>query len=180
VDRLVIVSLLLTGLLATQAPNSRRGVGDHLTEGDTRMATPASATRLIFAYDSSGIRLVAQQPVDLAVPSAEAESASSDELAAGFWVEVRDDRRNVLYRHPMRDPIQRYPEVFSDDPDQTIARVEDPAPSGAFTVVVPALPEGERVALMSASAAPATPSAEAAPVAVREIAEFPLLSPAAE
>jgi hypothetical protein len=176
----MIVCLLLACLLATQPPDSVPR-SNHLTEGDASMATPTppvGATRLIFAYDSSGIRLVAQQPVDLAVPSAEA--VSSDELAAGFWVEVRDDQRNVLYRQPMRDPIERYPEVFSEEPGQTIARVEDPAPAGAFTVVVPALPAGERVALMSASAGPATPSAEAAAVAVREIAEFALQPPAAE
>jgi hypothetical protein len=118
--------------------------------------------------------------VDLTIPRVEAESASSDGLAAGFWVEVRDAQRNVLSRHAMRDPIQRYPEVFSEDPNQTIARVEDPAPSGAFTVVVPALPQGERVALMSASVEPATPSADAAPMAVHEIAEFVLLTPTAE
>jgi hypothetical protein len=96
-------------------------------------------------------------------------------------LEVRDEQRSALHQQPMPNPIQENPEVFSPDPAESVVRAAVPA-AGAFTVVVPALPDADRVALMAipSAAAPPPPGAAAAGApAPREIGEFSLRQPPA-
>jgi hypothetical protein len=122
------------------------------------MADPRSV-RLIFQYDGDRIDLVSRQQVDMMTPSSGPLSDFSDRL--GTWVEVRDAEGAALHRQVLPDPVRTSAEVFSPDPDESLRRVERTRRTGAFTVVVPDLPQADHVALVSAGAASApTPGVE--------------------
>jgi hypothetical protein len=52
----------------------------------------------------------------------------------------------------MDDPLRQDVEVFSPDPEQSVARTPVEKPSGIFTVLVPDLEEADHVTLMSSTA----------------------------
>jgi hypothetical protein len=111
----------------------------------------ARSVRLIFSYDGDEVRLESRQPVEmLASPSDPVEGYENE---TGFWTEVRDAQGSVLHRQIMHDPVRRDAEVFSPDPERSIARVPIERPHGAFAVLVPLVPEADHVALMGVPAA---------------------------
>ena len=114
-------------------------------------SSEARAVRLIFSYDGDEVRLESRQPVEMAAPAS--DPVEADETEPKFWTEVRDAEGSVLHRQVMRDPIRRDVEVFSPDPERSIARVPVERPHGAFAVLVPLVPEADHVALMGAPAA---------------------------
>ncbi|MBZ4319244.1 hypothetical protein [Streptomyces huiliensis] len=141
----------------------------------------AAAVRLIFEYEGPDIRLVSRQRVDAAPPPTDdlsettgpAGSDATDERPGvkGFWVELRDARQQPLYRRVMHPPVRYDAEVFSDDPDRSLARVPVDEPKGAFAVLVPELADADHVALVSSPLAPGptvAPAAEVARFALRE------------
>jgi hypothetical protein len=69
--------------------------------------------------------------------------------ASGFWVEVRDKERNVIYRRATANPIRHYAEVRSEDPDRPLAMQKVKDPSGIFTILIPDIAEAAEVALFS-------------------------------
>ncbi|MGK5637582.1 hypothetical protein ACSNOK_04575 [Streptomyces sp. URMC 126] len=138
-----------------------------------------AAVRLIFEYEGPDIRLVSRQRVDAAPPPSEdlAGTEATDEGpdVKGFWVELRDAQRQPLYRRVMHPPVRYDAEVFSDDPDRSLARVPVEEPKGAFAVLVPEIAEADHVALVSSPLAPGPTVAPAA-----EVARFALRPDAAE
>lgn len=102
---------------------------------------PSYTLRLTFAYDENGIRLIHSQRVEMIAPPA--LTLRPQEGQAGYWVEVRDAKGNLLYYRPLHDPVRADLEVFSDDPAQPIMRIPNPLRSGEFTVLVPDLPDAE-------------------------------------
>jgi hypothetical protein len=128
----------------------------------------AAAIRLIFKYEGSDISLVSRQRVEMKVPPSEPLEASLEDRS-GFWLEVRDAAGTTLHRQLMHDPIRHDAEVFSDDPERSIARVPVEHPSGVFSVVLPAAEEADHVALIG------TPLEERPAIArAREISTFSL------
>ena len=117
------------------------------TEGDA--AAQPSSIRLIFEYEGNDVRLVAQQPVDVAVTGFDLTRTNRP----GHYVETRDDAGAALARVPVHDAFAGSAEVFPEDPGQPITRVDAPA-QGAFTVVVPASPNAQRVAVVRLEPAP--------------------------
>ena len=154
-----------------------------MSDIDPRMAAPPpghqpGAVRLIFVYDGDDIRLLSRQPVDVLVPPADPTSRSHDR--SGFWVEVRAESEDVLYRRVMTDPARIHPEVFSPDPAVGITRAPEPQPVGAFTVLVPNEDAASHDVLMGSpppegSGAPRMAASQEAPA--REIARFPMHEP---
>jgi hypothetical protein len=69
----------------------------------------------------------------------------------------------------MHDPIRHDAEVFSEDPERSVARIPVKEPRGAFTALVPELPEADHVALVGSP--PAEPGAR---TVATEIARFDL------
>lgn len=137
-----------------------------------QMAQPpaAESLRLIFEYDGDRISLVSQQPVNVAPPPSRTTAPIVERT--GFWAEIRDERLGVLYRQNMHDPVMSHPEVFSNEPGQTIARSVTPRKKGAFTIIVPRLDTSDHLALIrmdpearskaAARTAPAVPAGEIA------------------
>jgi hypothetical protein len=137
------------------------------------------AVRLIFEYEGDEVRLVAQQPVDVAVPGFDLAQVPHP----GHYVETRTAADKPLSRVPVRDAFSTSAEVFPADPGGAITRVDLAQPRGAFTVVVPAGAAATHIALLHVRAPaeprePAPPTAATSAVAgtpeVEEIARFPL------
>lgn len=108
---------------------------------------PAKAVRMIFAFDGDHLHLVSQQSVEMVVPPS--DPVQGIEGHKGFWYELRDDQDRPLYRRVMHNPMQEDAEVFSDDPEQSVARHIVPNRKGVFVVVVPDVEEGRMVTLSS-------------------------------
>jgi hypothetical protein len=135
--------------------------------------TTPQAVRLIFEYDGDTIRLVSQQPVDMIV------SPVQERQQPGIYVDARDAAGATLASVPA--PPTAFSgslEVFPEQPDEPIVRVDTPRPRGAFTVVVPASDAARQVALVRVAPSSPTPGvpdagARAAPEAT-DLATFPL------
>lgn len=147
-----------------------------MQKDDERMAQPqtAGSTRLIFEYDGDNLRLVSSHDVELAPPASDAKTAGADE--AGFWLEVRDARLQVMHRQIMHDPMMTHAEVFSNEPGKSIARSTTPVRKGAFTVLVPRLPTSDHLAFvrMDAPARERARTARVGAAPIGEIARFSL------
>jgi hypothetical protein len=142
------------------------------TQGDA--AGRPSSVRLIFEYEGDNVRLVAQQPVDVAVTGFDLARTNRP----GHYVEMRDDAGTALARVPVHETFSGSAEVFPEDHAQPITRVDAPA-QGAFTVVVPASPAAKRVAVVRLEPAAGLAAAPGAPlenVQTVDLASFELES----
>jgi hypothetical protein len=139
---------------------------------------PTLAMRLIFEYEGDQIRLVSQQPVDVAITGFDIARAQHP----GWYVDTRDSAGRALARVPARDAFPTGTEVFPEQPGEPITRIPEAKPRGAFTVIVP-VPEGaDHVAVVHVTPAqpeatlPASRSTTAVEGGseIKEIARFPL------
>jgi hypothetical protein len=105
--------------------------------------------RLTFTYEDDEIRLASQQPVEMIAPPTDALYGYEGEQ--GFWIEVCNGQDETLYRQVMQAPFRQDVEIFSPDPEQSIARIPAEKPSGIFTVLVPDLDGADHVVLMSSA-----------------------------
>lgn len=103
------------------------------------------AWRLTYTFDAQGVRLAAQQQVATTAPPDDGPRIPSG--AAGYWVELRDGEGAPLYRQLLSDPFHPVLEAHSPEPGTSPTHVPVREPSGAFQVVVPALPEAAEVVL---------------------------------
>lgn len=104
-----------------------------------------AAWRLTFEYEGNAVRIVMQQRVAMLAPPDDA--ALLERGRAGYWIEVRDGRGQVLYQQVLHAPIQHEYEVFSPDSAEPPRRVEATEPKGVFQVVVPDVPGGRQIVL---------------------------------
>ena len=77
---------------------------------------PMKAVRLIFEYDGDQVRLVSQQPVDVALTSADLVQTDSP----GFYVDSRDNRERTLVTVAARNAFSGSAEVFPEQPGEPI------------------------------------------------------------
>lgn len=105
---------------------------------------PVRSVRLIFEYEGDRVRLVSQQPVDVAVTGFDLP----DTQHPGYYVESRDNNNRMLARVPARGALLGSMEVFPEQAGEPITRVDVPNPKGAFTVVVPAPEATDHVTIM--------------------------------
>ncbi len=108
---------------------------------------PSKAIRMIFAFDGENVHLVSQQSVEMVLPHS--DPVQGVEGHKGFWYELRDAQDRPLYRRVMHNPMQESVEVFSDNPERSVARQTVPNRKGIFVVVVPDTEEGHTVTLSS-------------------------------
>jgi hypothetical protein len=134
--------------------------------------------RLIFEYEGDQVRLVSQQSVDVAVTGFDIARTQQP----GYYIDTRDAGGQTLARVPARGAFAGSVEVFPEQANQPITRVNVPVPQGAFTVVVPVPAGADHVSVVRV--APPKPEAALPPGAattavpgggeVNEIATFPL------
>ncbi|GHH94539.1 hypothetical protein [Streptomyces capillispiralis] len=117
---------------------------------------PVPAVRLIFEYEGDAVRLVSQQPVDTTVSDFETGATARP---GDYVVETRDDHGERLARVPARGAFRDSAEVFPEDQQKPITRVDVEA-RGAFTVVVPAPAEAAEVAVVHVEPPEREPRAE--------------------
>jgi len=122
------------------------------------------SVRLIFEYDGDDIRLVHQQPVDMAISGLD----TPREVLPGKHVEVRAADELVISRVPIRADLSASAEVFPESPDEPITRVDLPEAKGVFTVVVPVTDLADHVSLVRIPHPPAEPGQRGAPTAAPE------------
>ncbi|MFN2499691.1 MAG: hypothetical protein ABR557_11455 [Pyrinomonadaceae bacterium] len=131
------------------------------------------AVRLTFSYQGDQVKLISQQPVEMTVPPS--DPVKGYEQQKGFWAEVKNDQDKTLFRRVLHNPTRNDAEVFTDDPEQSIARAPAPKRKGVFTVVVPKTDKDQDVTL-SRSAGQPDVEPEGAPrgrMALRSLATGP-------
>lgn len=129
--------------------------------GDNNQPISTLAVRLIFEYEGDQVRLVSQQPVDVAITGFDITRTQR----AGYYVDTRDAAGRTLARVPVRHGFSSSAEVFPEQPGEPIRRVDVAKPRGAFTVVVPAPGGADHVSVVRvAPAAPAAPAASDTPL----------------
>ena len=132
--------------------------------------------RLIFEYDGDDVRLVMQQPVDLAA------TVASPAQQTGFFVDTHDASGRMLARVAAQGAFQDSVEVFPEQHGAPITRLQLDRPRGAFTIIVPAAQETDHVRLVQVTAPPgdaAQPATRSqmqpqSAMQEREIARFPI------
>lgn len=148
---------------------------------DVHEPAPVPAVRLIFEFDGDEVRLVSQQPVDVAVPGFDLAQVPHP----GHYVEARNEANEPLSRVSVREAFSTSAEVFPEQPGEPITRIDLPRPQGAFTVIVPAGADATHVSLLhvqpSAKIEAVPPGARATTGAagepeIAEIATFPLVA----
>jgi hypothetical protein len=141
---------------------------------DTPQTT--QAIRLIFEYEGDQVRLISQQPVNMAVTGAELGQVAFP----GYYVETRDTKGKTLSRTVAHNAFSSSTEVFPEQPGQPITRVNLPKAKGAFTVITPVPLHTDHVSVVqiapgkngqsTLSAQTTSPAENAA--TVRELASF--------
>ena len=129
------------------------------------------AVRLLFEYDGDDVRLVAEQPVEMAITGFDIAQAAKP----GYYVEVRDAEEAMLARLPARNAFAASAEVFPEQHGEEITRI-DVEPKGAFTVVVPAPENAHHVSLVALKPPEGDAAFTAAAAESSEIASFRLES----
>jgi hypothetical protein len=154
--------------------------GEDMSMNDTGQPAPTHALRLIFEYDGDQVRLVSQQPVEMAITGFDIARAEHP----GYYVDTRDAAGRTLARVPARNAFSSSMEIFPEKPGEPITRVDVAKPRGAFTVVIPVPSDADHVSLVQvtpgnpdvlAPAGRATSPVEGSTQVV-EIARFPLKS----
>ncbi len=110
------------------------------------------AIRLTFSYQGESVQLIKERSLDMIVPPS--HDLEHQKEASGFWVEVLDNKRNTIYRRVSENPIKRYAEVRSNDPDRPLSMERIKDPKGIFTILIPEIKEAQDVALFSSAFSP--------------------------
>jgi hypothetical protein len=102
--------------------------------------------RLVYAYEGDEIKLVSKQSVDMLLPSPESKPEALDSF--GLKYELRNKEEHPLFGNIIENPLRSDIEVFSDNPERTVRRVEMPKKKGVFVLLVPEIPEAENMVLL--------------------------------
>jgi hypothetical protein len=138
-------------------------MADHSTRA---AAGPRESWRLTFHFDGESVQLRRSERLPMVAPAAIGEQPQGGEHS-GAWVEVLDERGEVLHHRLVHDPFHLRAEHHS--PDGTIEVHFRPPEPTDFEVVVPALPQAESVRLWAS-----TPGEERRLGPARDHGRFPL------
>jgi hypothetical protein len=124
------------------------GVSD--SPSNERLANPDSAVRLTFSYNDNKIHLISKQKIQKRLPSHTSPDIQKGQ-APGFWLELSNDNRRLLYRQIIDNPIRIDTEVFSENPNESITRHELADIKGIFSLVIPNIPDARNLDLFGSS-----------------------------
>lgn len=103
--------------------------------------------RLMFRYEGSAVQLTQLTPLAKRPPaSIPIEDAKPLERVSGAWVEIRDRAGRCLWRQILHDPFNT---VIEGAGGGRFTNAYRDKPSGSLVLLVPDLPEGTSVALVS-------------------------------
>jgi hypothetical protein len=100
--------------------------------------------RLTFAFNEDNVRLIRTQSVAMITPPCVTELPKIG-THSGFWVELQDANRVVLFHRVLHNPMRHLAEVH--EPDRSVRLVTGAPGKGEFEALVPDLPEASRVVL---------------------------------
>jgi hypothetical protein len=115
-----------------------------MSTNDVAHLTPTRAMRLIFEYEGDQVRLVSQQPVEMAITGF--DIARSERSA--YYIDTRDAKGQTLARVRARGAFSTSTEVFPERSGDPITRVDAAEARGAFTVVVPVPDNADHVTVV--------------------------------
>ena len=149
-----------------------------MSMNDSSQPAPTLTMRLIFEYEGDQVKLVSQQPVDLAITGFDIARVAHP----GYYVETRNAAGQSLARVSARGAFSGSAEVFPEQHGEPITRVDVARPRGAFTVIVPVPDGADHVTVVHVAPAhrdaamPASRATSAVPGAaeVTDLAHFPL------
>ena len=102
------------------------------------------AWRLTFAYDGDSFTLKSTLKLEKRVPAGQAADAKH----SGKYVELRSAQRKVIYRRRISELLPDTVEYPTGDPEKPFGRAA--RKSGEVSILVPALAEGQTVAIVAA------------------------------
>jgi hypothetical protein len=149
-----------------------------MSTSDPTQSATTRAVRLIFEYEGDKVRLVSEQPVEMAVTGFDLARVEHP----GYYVDIRDAMNRPLARVPVRNAFVTSAEVFPEQPGEPITRVDVAEPRGAFTVVIPASDNAHHVTVLQVVRGkpevpvPGGPATSPVPgrAGVKDLATFPL------
>jgi hypothetical protein len=102
------------------------------------------ARRLTFSYKDTSIKLISQQQLEKILPPSDNFTKNNK---SGFWYEVADGRKKVLYQKAISNPIETDIELFSNESKESIMRQKTSKIEGTFSILVPDLPNAKTFSL---------------------------------
>ena len=104
----------------------------------------SKARRLTFSYTDTSIKLISQQQLEKILPPSD-EFTKNDK--SGFWYELADGTKKILYQKVISNPIQTDIEVFSNESIESITRQKISKIEGIFSIMIPDLPNAKTFSL---------------------------------
>jgi len=117
--------------------------------------------RITFIHDGPNLEINRIQRVAMLAP---ASQSAQHENQAGYWLEVRDDKGNLLYWRPLHDPMRHDIESYGDAPGAPLRRQPASATKGEFEVLIPDLPAAHTFRLHGPSAGTRSTYASSGPL----------------
>jgi hypothetical protein len=105
------------------------------------------AIRLTFSYEGNNIKLISKQNMEKVLHPPVQNYIQ--ENRTGSWYELSDDQQHLLHRQIIDNPIKVDAEVFSDNTTESITRHGLSDIRGAFSIVIPDIPESKNFDLFS-------------------------------
>lgn len=116
----------------------------------------------LFLDETKQSRLVSVQKILKTISQPQWPDSSNESRYCGFWVELRNDSGEVVYRRIMDDPTLRREGAAPEESDEPPRDASDTPRPGIVSFVVPEMPGAARVVIMASrpSDAPAGPIAD--------------------
>ncbi len=111
-----------------------------------RLTNSDSAVRLTFSYEGNRIDLISKQKIQKRLPGRISPDIQKGQTR-GFWLELSNDNRRLLYRQIIDNPIRIDTEVFSENPNESITRHQLVDIKGTFSIVIPNIPDARSLDL---------------------------------
>lgn len=103
--------------------------------------------RLTFSYVGEKVKLENVKEVNMLTPAP--APFKIDKGQSGFWFEIQDENKKILYQKAMNNPIKFYVEVHDEEMKEqsTMHKVE--SPKGVFEILTPDFENGYSIVLFS-------------------------------
>lgn len=139
------VALSFGGALPERAPGPIPAA--YGFSGNAAFQRPENVLRAVIEYDHGAFRLQKLIPLQMVLPPSDADPGrGSPGGASGFWIEVWSGRGEVLYRKIAEDPIPYHTEGSElAGPGSAIERSDHFPERRVFAVLIPDLPEADRL-----------------------------------
>lgn len=139
---------------------------------EKRPSSPSRhSIRLTFHITEGEAEIIATERLRMVTPPSIGELPIAG-THGGYWVELRNDKGDVIFHRIINNPIQSSAEIFS--PDGRIERLFDKAKAQTFEVLIPDTAAGRTIALMGETLSETKSSRRKKAPDSRELAQFTL------